>query len=57
MDTIPIYLKLIDPKGKKINVIQHINKNSQAPISSAFYNYIEGKEHRYQYQLIGEGAW
>ena len=57
MKTIPIYIRVINPEGKKVSVIQRVNERSQAPIGDAFFNYTEGKENRHQYQLCGEGAW
>jgi len=57
MKTIPIYIRVINPEGKKVSVMRRIDERSQAPIGDAFFNYTEGKENRHQYQLAGEGAW
>ncbi len=57
MKTIPIYIRVINSEGKKVSVMRRVDERSQAPIGDAFFNYTEGKENRYKYQLCGEGAW
>tara|TARA_R100001509_G_scaffold116416_1_gene71266 strand:- start:646 stop:834 length:189 start_codon:yes stop_codon:yes gene_type:complete len=57
MKTENINIKVITPYNEKINVVQRIPKDSQNPITTAFYYFIENKDKRYSYELCGEGMW
>ena len=55
MKTIPIYIRVINPEGKKVSVIQRVNERSQAPIGDAFFNLLKARKTAINISYAGRG--